>query len=194
MHHALMKKKFLMACLCLAPTLACAGEPGTGFWGGVDVGAGSLKRSYSISGDVSDTNFAMSLRGGYAWNPQLLLGVELGGWLLEASDYNNDPSQGEAVETYLLFAQYYPSRSSPWFLKGGLGGARYWTNHAGEGTGSGSAAMLGAGRDFRVSDSWSLTAAADYSSGKLDGLTSPPGVTQNASYSALTFRIGFTYR
>ncbi len=189
-----MKRTFLIACLCLAPTLACAGEPGTGFWGGIDLGAGSLKRSYSISGDVSDTNIAMSLRGGYAWNPQLLLGVEIGGWLLEASDYNRDPSQGEAVETYLLFAQVYPSRGSPWFLKGGLGGARYWTNHAGEGSGSGTAAMLGAGRDFRMSESWSFTAAADYSSGKLDGLTSPPGVTQNASYRALTFRVGLTYR
>jgi hypothetical protein len=179
---------------CASPAPALAEEPGTGFWGGIDGGVASLKRSYSVSGDVSDTNFAMSLRAGFAWHPQLLLGVELGGWLLQASDYNVDPSQGEAVEAFLVFAQYYPGRSSPWFVKGGLGAARYWTNHAGEGSGSGSAAMLGFGRDFRMSDSWSITAAADYSAGNLDGLTSPPGVTQDARYRALTFRVGLTYR
>ena len=193
-HDALVKARLLIAVLCVAPGLALADDPGTGWWAGIDGGVGSLKRSYSVSGDKSDTNFAMSLRGGYAWSPQLLLGAELGGWLLEASDYNKDPSQGEAVETLLAFAQWYPGRGSPWFLKGGIGAARYWTNHAGEASGSGSAAMLGFGRDFRIAESWSLTAAADYSAGNLNGLTAPPGVTQDARYRALTLRVGFTYR
>lgn len=192
-HHRFVKALVSLA-LCFLPSLVLADDAGTGWWGAIDAGVGSLQRSYSVSGDASDTNFAMSFRAGYAWHPQLLLGVELGGWVLEASDYNEDPSQGEAVETFLLFAQYYPGRSSPYFLKGGIGGARYWTTHAGEGSGSGPAAMLGIGRDFRMSDRWSVTASADYSAGKLDGLTSPPGVTQDASYRALTFRIGATFR
>lgn len=179
----------------LFPALARAEDPGTGFWGGIDVGYGALKRSRSVTGSASDNNLAMSFRGGYAWHPQLLFGIELGGWSLEATDYNGvDPSKGEAIETFLALAQYYPAPGSPWFLKGGLGGAKYWTNHAGEKSGSGPAAMLGLGRDFRVAERWNVTAAADYSWGRLDGLNSPPGVTQDERYRALTFRIGLAYR
>lgn len=184
-----------LGCLLLLPLIACAEEPRTGFWGGVDAGYGTLKRSRSVTGSADHNNFAMTFRGGYAWHPQLLLGVELGGWLLEASDYNgDDPSRGEAIETFLALAQYYPGAGTPWFVKAGLGGARYWSNHAGEESGGGPAAMLGLGRDFPVSERWRVSASADYSWGRLNDITSPPGVTQDERYRALTFRIGLTYR
>ena len=104
------------------------------------------------------------------------------------------PSRGEGIQALLGYAQYYPSVESPYFVKAGLGRATYWTNHAGESGGSGPAAMLGAGRDFAVSGKWSITAAVDYSWGRLNAITSPPGITQDERYRALTLRIGLTYR
>lgn len=184
-----------LLCCCALATPAFAEEPGTGFWGGVDGGAASLHRSRSATGSSSGTNFAMAFRGGYAWHPQLLLGAEIGGWLLQAGDYNDrDPSRGEGIQALLGYAQYYPSVESPYFVKAGLGRATYWTNHAGESGGSGPAAMLGAGRDFALSGRWSVTAAVDYSWGRLNAITSPPGITQDERYRALTLRIGLTYR
>jgi hypothetical protein len=181
--------------LALAGTLASAAEPREGgfWWGSASVGAASLKRSYTSTPDTSDTVLALALEFGYAWHPQLLLGVELGGWTLEAGDLW-DPAQGEGIRTLYLVARYYPRESSTLFVKGGYGNLDYWNHRPGESGGTGHGGVVGLGKDFPVSGRWQLTPSFEYAWGEVHGATSPPGVTQDQSYRALTLRIGITFR
>ena len=179
----------------LASTAAGAAEPREGgyWWGSANVGAASLQRSYSVTADTRDSAFALALEFGYAWHPQLLLGVELGGWTLEAGDWWT-PDEGEGIQTLYLVARYYPSESSTVFVKGGYGNLSYWNHRFGESGGSGSGGVLGLGKDFPTSGRWHLTPSLEYAWGEVHGATSPPGVTQDQSYDALTLRLGITFR
>lgn len=182
-----------LALIVAAAAGSAAAEDGTGFWFGADVGIASLKRSYSQTGSTQDAEFAMTFRGGYAWHPRLLLGVELGGFTLEEGDLF-DPSKGEGIRTLYLMGQYYPGPASQFFLKVGLGDVKYWNNRPLENGASGTGYVLGAGYELARWGSLSFAPAIDYSEGKFDGAISPPGVTQDQRYRAVTFRLGVTYR
>lgn len=178
--------------LCAVP--AAAQERTSGFWGGVDLGYGSLRRELSVTGRQTESKVAMAFRAGYFWQPQLLLGVELGGWNMEAADWE-DPATGEGITTLYVMGQYYPMASSPGFVKAGLGIVDYWNNRPHESGATGSGGMVGAGWDFRLGESsFHITPSVDYSWGRFDAVTSPPGVTQDQRYRAVTFRVGLTYR
>jgi hypothetical protein len=169
------------------------GKASTGFWGGIDAGYGVLKRSYSVTGDTSQGAFSLALSGGYAWDPRLLLGVELGGWTLQASNLS-DPSKGEAIETIFAIARYYPISDSPLFVKGGGGLVKYWTNQPGENGANGWGGVLGAGYDVYAKGWIHLAPVVEYSFGGFNGATAPPGVTQNQRYQAITLLFGITFR
>jgi hypothetical protein len=182
--------RFAAILLAVVPSGALA-DPG--FWAGADIGAASLKRSFSVTGSTQASEFAMAFRAGYSWDPRLLLGVELGGWTLEPGN-TRDPAHGEGIRTLYAIAQFYPAAGARLFVKGGFGEVKYWNNRPGENGASGTGGMLGAGYDFPLSGSWYVTPAIDYARGKYDGAVSPPGITQDQSYRAVTLRIGVTYR
>jgi len=168
----------------------------TGFWAGLDVGIASVQRSYSMTGNTSETTFALTLSGGYAWDPRLLLGVELGGWTLQASDWwwNSNSSQGQGIETIFAIARYYPIANSRLFVKGGGGLVHYWTNQAGESGARGWGGVIGVGYDVYVKGSLRVAPLVSYSFGSFNGAISPPGITQDQRYQALTGYIGVTFR
>jgi hypothetical protein len=163
-----------------------------GGWAGMDAGFARLKRTYSVTPATSDNAFTLHFRGGYFWNPQLLLGVELGGWTLEPTDKNN-PNKGDAIETFFAIARYYPRASSLLFVEGGFGWLNHWTEHPLEQGGTGTGATLGIGQEYRWRDRIYLTGSVDYSQGQVNGIVSPPGVHQDERYRALTLRLGVTY-
>jgi hypothetical protein len=165
----------------------------TGFWGEIDAGYGILKRSYSMSSDTSQGAFSLALSVGYAWDPRLLLGVELGGWTLQSSSLS-DPSQGEAIETLFAIARYYPISDSALFVKGGGGLVKYWNNRPGENGANGWGGVLGVGYDVYAKGWIHLAPVVEYSFGSFNGATSPPGVTQNQRYQAITVLFGITFR
>lgn len=172
---------------------AAASQDGTGFWGGIDVGVASLERSYSVTGSSQHSEFAMAFRGGYAWHPRLLLGIELGGWTLQGTD-PWDPTKGEGIRTLYVMGQYHLGAESRLFVKAGFGDVKYWNNNLNEAGASGAGGVLGVGYEVAKFTSWALTLAADYSWGEFDGAISPPGITQDERYNALTFRLGFIVR
>ena len=184
----------LLAALALLSAPVYAEDRQSGFWAGADLGYASLKRERSVTGSETDSKPALQLRGGYFWHPQLLLGVQVGGWNLEAADWY-DPSKGEGIETFFLVAQYYPSATAGFFVNGGLGRIKYWNNRPLEYGATGSGGALGLGYDFRLGGtSFYLTPIADVTWGRFDGAVSPPGVTQDQRFRAVTLRIGITYR
>ena len=171
-------------------------ESRTGFWAGLDIGVASMKRSYSMTPSSSQTTFALTLSGGYAWNPRLLLGVELGGWTLQASDWwwNSNSSQGQAIETIFAIARYYPIADSRLFVKGGGGLVHYWTNQPGESGANGWGGMIGVGYDVYVKGSVRVAPSVSYSFGSFNGAISPPGIMQDQRYQAITAYLGVTFR
>jgi hypothetical protein len=173
-----------------------AEESRTGFWGGLDIGVASVNRSYSMTASTSQTTFALTLSGGYAWDPRLLLGIELGGWTLQASDWwwNPDSSQGEAIETVFAIARYYPTADSKLFVKGGGGLVHYWTNRPGESGANGWGGMIGVGYDVYVRGSIRVAPFVSYSFGSFSDAISPPGIKQDEHYQAATVYLGVTFR
>ncbi len=163
-------------------------QPRTGFWVGMDAGAGLLKQSLD-EGNKDNTSFFLGFKGGYTINPHFLIGLELSGWLLETSDqicfyaYCSDASEGEGIMQIFLISQYYPSKASGLFAKAGGGYAEHWNNNAGEpGNKSGWGVTAGGGYDFLVTENVALSPFATFSYGK----------TGNWDYRAITFGLGLT--
>jgi len=194
-----MRIAFAFAALILCG-VAQAQDFRTGFWAGGDAGVGFLKRKFDVTNDRDDTKLALAIRGGYAFTPRVLLGVEAGGWTLESSN-SNDPARGQSLSTLYLYGQAYPMEERPLFLKAGIGSVRFETNHNGEVSKTGSGFMLGGGYDFSIGNlgasprgKFYLTPSADVSWGHFGPTWSPVGVFQNQSYRAISLRLGITYR
>jgi hypothetical protein len=162
-----------------------------GFWAGVDAGYAQLKRTYTVTPSTSESKPSLRFRAGYSPNPRLLLGVELGGWNLQGS---TDATKGEGIETIFAVARYYPLERTLLFVEGGLGAVKYWNNRPLEQGANGSGAFLGVGHDFHLTGHFFLAPSIDYSWGHFNGAVSPPGVTQDERYRAVTLRLGVTYR
>jgi hypothetical protein len=185
----------LLAC----PLAAAAEESRSLLWGGFDLGYASLARSYSVSSDTRDNTFTFALRGGFQLDPRLLLGLEFGGWTIQSSN-KQDPASGEAIGTRFLIVQVYPLAHSALFVRGGGGRVVYTNNRPGESGASGPGGIIGIGYDLEVKrrdgehTAFYVTPSLDYSAGSFSGATSPPGVTQDQHYRALSARIGLTFR
>ena len=152
-----------------------------------------------MTGDTRDNKFTFALRGGFQLDPRLLLGVEFGGWTIQSGN-NQDPATGEAIGTRFLIVQGYPLAHSPFFVRGGGGRVVYSNNRPGESGASGPGGIVGIGYDLEVKrrdgvhTAFYITPSLDYSAGSFSGATSPPGVTQDQRYRALSARIGLTFR
>ena len=162
-----------------------------GFWAGVDAGYGQLKRTYTVTPSTSESKPSLRFRAGYFPTPRVLLGVELGGWNLQGS---NDAFKGEGIETIFAVGRYYPLERSLLFVEGGLGAVKYWNNRPLEQGANGSGAFLGVGHDFHLTGRVRWAPSIDYSWGRFNGAVSPPGVTQDERYRAVTLRLEVTYR
>ena len=186
--------RLLALSLCLLSALAAEASTSGDWWSAIDYGYASITRKYSATtGDISRQKSWAAIRGGYVWNPRLLLGVEVGTWLLEGANLWH-PNEGAGIETLALIAQYYPF-AAPAYIKAGAGKAKYWTDRPGESGASGSGGVVGVGYDVRVQGRrMYFTPSLDLAWGRIRGATSPPGVMQDQEYRAVTFKLGLTFR
>jgi hypothetical protein len=175
----------LIAIFFIAP-LASAEEQHVrhGFWGGIDAGAGFLEQSFDKRNE-EDVYFFLGFKGGYTINPHFLIGLELSGWLLEASD-PDDSNKGKGIMQAFLISQVYPSKESGLFVKAGGGYVENWSNRSGEpNSKKGWGFTLGGGYDFMLYDflpdqDVTLSPFATFSYGE----------TGNWDYRAITVGIG----
>ena len=158
------------------------GDPPGRWWFGVDLGAGQLERSVPGVSE-SKLRFYASFEGGVAVHPQLLLGVETGGWLIEPSDLW-DPTRGAAISPMFVTARIYPSEMSTFHVRLGGGAINAWDN-APEGTDRwGTGWEAGVGYDVRLGRRHHITPFVLYARGHAGGL----------DISAVTFGAGYTWR
>jgi hypothetical protein len=155
----------------------------SGFWGGVDFGVGFVQKS-SEKADEDGNHFFLGFEGGYTISPHFLIGAELSGWLIEASNFN-DPSKGQGIMQAFLITRYYPSITSGLFVKAGGGYVEKWSNHLDEPSRkNGLGLNFGAGYDFPISKNLAITPFLNYSFWKTD----------DQDYDAWTLGIGLTFQ
>jgi len=154
-----------------------------GFWGGIDAGVGLVGQSFDEEDDDDANSFYLGFKGGYAINPQFLVGAELSGWLLEASDLN-DPDEGRSISQVFLITRLYPGKESDFFLKAGGGYVSVWSNKSGDTRRhQGLGLTLGGGYDFRLNQAAALSPFVTFSYGD----------TGSQDYTAVTFGLGVTF-
>lgn len=183
-----MKLRFnaslVVAAVLLAGTATVYAEDSrrSGFWGGLDIGAGRVERSVGSSNN-SGADFYMGFKAGYALHPQVLAGVELSGWNQEATDWDDD-TKGEGLMQVFLISRLYPMRDSNLFAKVGGGWVRQWENGpAGKSTLDGWGATLGLGYDIFVGDKWAVTPFLNYGFGK----------TEKQDHQTITLGVGVSF-
>jgi hypothetical protein len=185
-----MKAKSLFLILAVGLLAASSGaEPvrRKGFFWGGGLGGGWLDRSFSHTNGVDDAEarFYMEFFGGYAFNPHIAVGLEIGGWLIEPSsetyvwnpywppdnERSEDPT-GEGLMQVLAFTRLYPWSGQGLFIKLGGGYLERWIETSG-GTYNeeGWSAVAGLGWDLHVSGNWSLTPTISYSLGEAGSQT-----------------------
>lgn len=155
----------------------------SGFWGGVDLGVGFVQKSSEKDNEDGD-RFFLGFEGGYTLSPHFLIGAELSGWLIEASNLN-DPSEGEGIMQAFLITRYYPSNTSGLFAKVGGGYVEKWSNHREEPSRkNGMGLTIGGGYDFPISKNLAITPFFNYCYWETD----------DQDHDAWTLGIGFTFQ
>jgi len=150
-----------------------------GFWGGIDIGVGLLQQSLDEV-EADDTTFYLGFKGGYTINPHLRIGLELSGWLLEASNLE-DPAVGEGLSQVFLITRVYPRKKSNLFAKIGGGYVSKYNHRPGESTGqNGWGLTVGGGYDITLSKNFALSPFVSFNFGNVDDL----------DYQAVNFGIG----
>jgi hypothetical protein len=156
-----------------------SGKPQTreGFWIGFGLGAGSLGCD-ECSGE-RETAFSGNFKLGGTINPHFLLGAETNGWYKSENGVTIQYGNLSAV------AYYYPSVTSGFYLKGGLGLASLSLDidEFGSDSETGTGAVLGLGYDARVGRNFSLTPYVKFMGGSFDG----------GSANVVQYGLGFTW-
>ena len=154
----------------------------SGFWGGVDIGAGYVQRSVG-SLESNSTDIYMGFKAGYVLHPQVLPGLELSGWNQQATD-RDDSTKGEGLMQVFLISRLYPMRDSNLFAKVGGGWVRQWVNGpAGKSTLDGWGATVGVGYDYSLGGNWAVTPFFNYSFGK----------AEDQKHQAITLGVGLSF-
>jgi hypothetical protein len=115
--------------------------------------------------------------------PQLLLGVEASGWLLETANLA-DPARGSAISPVFVTARLYPSKMSSFHVRLGGGFINAWDNAPAGTDHWGAGWEAGVGYDVRVGGRHHITPFLLYSRGRAGDL----------DVSAVTFGAGYTRR
>ena len=148
--------------------LALVHEGGRGgFWVGLGIGAGGEAFDLRDGAGYSDELYrpTVSIRLGGTPGQHLRLGGEILAWINEEGD------AVESLTSFLFIGQLYPSSTTGFYLKGGLGLGRNAVDFEdGYGVGdTGFAGLLGAGWEVRLGRRFYLNPAVDLVAHSYDG-------------------------
>ncbi len=177
-----------MTTLGVKPIQAQTNQNLRAWWAGGEIGEGQLSlASNQIHRDRKAT-FALGFFGGHRLGDHARVGLEMNGWLLQASNLN-DPTVGESVSNILGVIDVFPARKIPLFLRGGGGLAMYQNNRPGESGGTGWSSTGGAGYEVRFSDRLGLAPIVGYAYGRFDDVRNPITVETGRPYLVVEFKV-----
>jgi hypothetical protein len=151
----------LVGLLILVTTGTTQAQSRDGFWIGFGLGGGSLSIDDADDREAGGVGF---LKMGGTINEKFLIGGESNVWLKEVDGVTITSSNFSAV------AYFYPSATSGFFLKGGIGWARLALESGGVTLATnGGGAVFGIGYDWRVGDNVSVNPVLNFSAASYDG-------------------------
>jgi len=156
-----------------------------GFWIGVGLGYGGA--GFSCSGCSSTRTGAatFTLRMGGTTTRRLLIGGELNAW------GRNELGVDQAVGDMSAVVLWYPSETTPVFLKGGLGVAVYSANSSPKVESSGLGVSVGLGIDLYTGRKFSITPFVTAMSA-ISGTVKVGGTDTGVSYRPNLIEVGVT--
>ncbi len=161
-----------------------------GLWFGAGIGLGFGRARCDVC--INDRNGAISgyARLGGAISPAFLLGVEGDGWTRRDEDERRfDMGAIHAV------GLWYPSTTSPWFLKAGFGVIGYRVDDDGEGdpiTAFSVGGQFGAGYDLRIAGGVSVTPFVNFLGSIGAELTQQDDTLADVSLTLIQIGLGLT--
>lgn len=158
------------------------------WWAGGEIGEGQLSLSSDQVHRDRRPTFALGFFGGHRLGNQARVGLEVNGWLLQASNLN-DPTVGEGVSNVLGVLDVFATRKIPLFVRGGGGLAMYQNNRPEGSAGKGWCWTGGAGYEIRVSERMGLAPIVQYAYGRFDDVRNPITVETGRHYSVVEFKL-----
>lgn len=161
-----------------------------GLWASAGLGYGQLRFHCNGCPEAGTEGAGIfSLRGGYAPDPHVRVGVELAGWRRTGSD--------DGAWNYLFGISLYPAARSGFFLRAGVGASNFTGVRYGDGPteeGSGLALTVGVGWDMQLTERVSFSPALNVLSGN-EGTTRAAGITTRTGVhqTLVALGLGFTW-
>jgi opacity protein-like surface antigen len=164
-----------------------------GFWWGAAAGTAWNQLNCDICNDSRRNGFTLTGKVGGTVSPSLLLGAEATGW------YSSDDPVTELFGSLSAIAQWYPSSTGAFYLKGGFGLTTYRASDSLDDedatfTSNAMGPQVGLGYDFRVSPNLSINPYssvmfAAFGSLRLNG----DEISDDASFTMIQIGLGLTW-
>jgi hypothetical protein len=178
---------FVISLACWEIAYAQETQKRTGWWAAVEAGAGIVELPFPGK-EGSEILPYLAITGGHAITPNVLIGIEVSGWLYESSDdihvEQEEGIEGDGLSQVFLTSRIYPVKNKNAFIR--LGGGH--VSHAVHEYGSanrreGWGLHVGGGYDVAAGKKWSITPFCTYNYGEAKGRAS----------SAFTAGVGVTW-
>lgn len=155
----------------LAPAQAPQSQPAQvrydgPWWISLGMGEGQLRLSSDQQQGDRVSTFAIGFAGGRRIGNWTRVGMEAGGWTLQAFDLSN-PTVGESVGNVMAIADFLPARNRGLYLRGGVGWATYTNNRPLGTNGAGLSWETGGGYEIPVWGALRLAPTVLYAAGHL---------------------------
>lgn len=162
------------------------------WWVGIEIGEGQLQLTSDQKQGTRHPTFAFGIVGGHKIGNRARIGMQVNGWLLQASNFN-DPTVGESVSNVMFLMDAFPVRRSPLFLRGGVGLAMYSNNRPTGSDGKGPAWTAGVGYEIPLTRNVGLTPIMDYASGHLGDVRNVAALETGRQYSVIEFKAALAF-
>jgi hypothetical protein len=178
---------FVMSLACWETSYAQEKHERTGWWAAVEAGAGIVELPFPGK-DGSDILPYFAVTGGYALTPNVLVGIEVSGWLYDSNDdiymAEAEGIEGDGLSQVFLTSRLYPVKGKNAFIRIGGGHVSHAVHEYGSANRrEGWGLHVGGGYDVAVGKKWSLTPFCNYNYGEAKDRTS----------SAFTVGVGVTW-